>query len=98
MAANGHPADGVTPGRDGNDELPHDDEDAIHFLRQILDDARSQRRDLVTHYTVDDLRVALGFQKPPGESGNGSPTGEAAQGHPPGGAHNSPDPQDGGRI
>ena len=40
----------------------------IHFLRQILDEARSKRQDLVTHYTVDDLRIALGFQKPPDES------------------------------
>ena len=34
------------------------------FLRRILDEARSKRHDMVTHYTVDDLRVALGFAKP----------------------------------
>ena len=34
------------------------------FLRQILDEARSRRHDLVTNYTVDDLRVALGFEEP----------------------------------
>ncbi len=54
----------------------------LHFLRHILDEARSKRHDLVTHYTVDDLRVALGFQKPPDEAGPGRP---------PGTAHDSPD-------
>jgi multidrug efflux pump subunit AcrB len=43
--------------------VPHD-EDVLAFLRRILDEARSKRHDLVTHYTVDDLRVALGFEKP----------------------------------
>ena len=28
-----------------------------------MDEARSKRLDMVTHYTVDDLRVALGFAK-----------------------------------
>ena len=40
------------------------DEDVLAFLRHILDEARSKRHDMVTHYTVDDLRVALGFEKP----------------------------------
>ena len=31
---------------------------------RILDEARSKRHDMVTHYTVDDLRAALGFAKP----------------------------------
>jgi multidrug efflux pump subunit AcrB len=42
----------------------HHDEDALAFLRRILDEAREKRHDMVTHYTVDDLRVALGFAKP----------------------------------
>jgi hypothetical protein len=37
------------------------EEDAVAFLRRILDEARAKRRDMVTHYTVDDLRAALGF-------------------------------------
>jgi multidrug efflux pump subunit AcrB len=40
------------------------DQEVLAFLRRILDEARSKRHDLVTHYTVDDLRVALGFEKP----------------------------------
>jgi multidrug efflux pump subunit AcrB len=43
--------------------LRHDD-DVLAFLRHILDEAREKRHDMVTHYTVDDLRVALGFEKP----------------------------------
>ena len=31
-------------------------EDVLVFLRRILDEARSKRHDMVTHYTVDDLR------------------------------------------
>jgi multidrug efflux pump subunit AcrB len=64
-------------GQDSNDQ------DALQFLRHILDEARARRHDLVTHYTVDDLRVALGFQKPPGETGAKSSTGETDQGRPP---------------
>jgi hypothetical protein len=41
----------------------HLEDDALVFLRQILDEARSKRHDMVTHYTVDDLRNALGFAK-----------------------------------
>jgi hypothetical protein len=41
----------------------HIEDDALVFLRQILDEARSKRHDMVTHYTVDDLRNALGFAK-----------------------------------
>ncbi len=33
-------------------------------MKQILDEARSRRHDMITHYTVDDLLVALGFSKP----------------------------------
>ena len=42
----------------------HQDDDALAFLRRILNEAREKRHDMVTHYTVDDLRVALGFAKP----------------------------------
>jgi multidrug efflux pump subunit AcrB len=42
------------------------EDDVLAFLRRILDEARSKRHDMVTHYTVDDLRVALGFGKPRG--------------------------------
>ncbi|OJW23027.1 MAG: hypothetical protein BGO49_28250 [Planctomycetales bacterium 71-10] len=44
------------------------EEDAVGFLRRILDEARARRHDMVTHYTVDDLREALGFTRaaPPG--------------------------------
>jgi multidrug efflux pump subunit AcrB len=44
--------------------LPAQGEDVLIFLRRILDEARAKRRDMVTHYTIDDLRVALGFEKP----------------------------------
>ncbi len=45
-------------------ESPEQREEVLNFLRQILDEARSRRHDLVTNYTVDDLRVALGFEEP----------------------------------
>ncbi len=41
----------------------HQEDDALAFLRRIMDEARSKRNDMVTHYTVDDLRAALGFAK-----------------------------------
>jgi multidrug efflux pump subunit AcrB len=44
---------------------PGDGDDVLDFLKELLDEARSRRSDLVTHYTVDDLRVALGFEKQP---------------------------------
>jgi predicted RND superfamily exporter protein len=53
----------TVPSRSHAAEIAHE-EDALAFLRRILDEARAQRRDMVTHYTVDDLRVALGFAKP----------------------------------
>jgi multidrug efflux pump subunit AcrB len=52
---------------------PADEEDVLAFLRRILDEARLRRNDMVTHYTVDDLRVALGFEKP--NSGGDGPGG-----------------------
>jgi multidrug efflux pump subunit AcrB len=50
------------------------EDDALVFLRQILDEARAKRNDMVTHYTVDDLRIALGFEKRPSAKGDGAPT------------------------
>jgi hypothetical protein len=58
------------------DPVAATDMDAVVFLRQILDEARARRHDMVTHYTIDDLRVALGFEKPkPPGSGSGSGSG-----------------------
>jgi multidrug efflux pump subunit AcrB len=48
----------------GPDAVTNPDDDVLAFLRRILDEARSKRHDMVTHYTEDDLRVALGFAKP----------------------------------
>ena len=42
----------------------HNVDDVLVFLRRILYEARSKRHDMITHYTIDDLRVALGFEKP----------------------------------
>jgi hypothetical protein len=50
--------------------------DALIFLRQILDEARAKRHDMITHYTVDDLRVALGFARPGTDGNSTSPAGE----------------------
>jgi hypothetical protein len=46
-------------------------EDVLIFLRRILDEARKKRHDMITHYTVDDLRVALGFEQPRTDAGTG---------------------------
>jgi multidrug efflux pump subunit AcrB len=62
-AGHGYPSDGH-----GTGVIPPD-EDVLAFLRRILDEARSKRHDMVTHYTVDDLRVALGFEKPRHDEG-----------------------------
>ena len=51
----------------------HTDDEVLGFLRQILDEARSKRHDMVTHYTVDDLRVALGFAKASPATGDPAP-------------------------
>jgi multidrug efflux pump subunit AcrB len=42
----------------------HNGDDVLVFLKRILDEARSKRQDMVTPYTVDDLRIALGLEKP----------------------------------
>ena len=39
-------------------------DEVLVFLRRILDEARAKRHDMVTHYTADDLRAALGFARP----------------------------------
>jgi hypothetical protein len=39
------------------------EDDAVAFLRRILDESRAKRHDMVIHYTVDDLRDALGFTR-----------------------------------
>ena len=62
--ASGHPA--APAGPDANPRL---NDDVLGFLRRILDEARSKRHDMVTHYTADDLRVALGFAKPKSDEG-----------------------------
>jgi hypothetical protein len=76
------------PGHDG--EADHDgkprrheehadrDADALAFLRRILDEARSMRHDMVTHYTIDDLRAALGFARPRSDGTSAGGTGERA--------------------
>ena len=48
----------------GPDTVTRRNADVLVFLRRILDEAREKRHDMITHYTVDDLRVALGFEKP----------------------------------
>src|SRR5262249_12118220 len=70
------------------------DEDVLAFLRRILDEARAKRHDLVTHYTVDDLRVALGFEKP--KSDDGPRTARASTPEPPRGPTESSGPRDSG--
>ena len=61
--------DGRDGKRGGHDVPAEQNADALIFLRKILDEARSKRHDMVTHYTIDDLRVALGFARP-GSDGN----------------------------
>ncbi len=58
------------------------DDDVLAFLRRILDEARSKRHDMVTHYTVDDLRVALGFAKPGSDEGGAPGAGRYASAQP----------------
>jgi multidrug efflux pump subunit AcrB len=47
--------------------VPQSEEEVLVFLKRILDEAKSHRSDMTTHYTVDDLLVALGFAKPKSE-------------------------------
>ncbi len=66
----------------------HGTGDVLAFLRRILDEARAKRHDLVTHYTVDDLRTALGFtdKDKPDENSQDPDSGQApgsAPDHPP---------------
>ena len=48
--------DGDRPRRRRRPRRRIGDDDVLAFLRRILDEARSKRHDMVTHYTVDDLR------------------------------------------
>jgi hypothetical protein len=51
----------------GQDMVDHNGE-AVAFLARILNDARLRRRHaMTTHFTVEDLLVALGFSAPSGE-------------------------------
>jgi hypothetical protein len=54
---NGKPV--LPPVAEGNES----EQEVLAFLRRVLDEARSKRHDMVTHYTIDDLRAALGFAK-----------------------------------
>ncbi len=56
-------------------------DDVLDFLRRILDEARSKRHEMVTHYTVDDLRVALGFAKTRPSEEISPRVGKQAPGH-----------------
>jgi len=97
--ANGHGGRGHTVVESNQDDRQGpSNQDALLFLRQILDEARSKRHDLVTHYTVDDLRVALGFQKPPGAEGAADHDHPSSSDGPPGPAHHSPDAHPEGGI
>ncbi len=60
----GRHAESGGPGPAGRRE-----DDVLAFLRRILDEARSKRHDMVTHYTADDLRAALGFARPGSDEG-----------------------------
>jgi hypothetical protein len=72
---------------------PRSESDVLVFLRRILDEARMKRHDMVTHYTVDDLRVALGFQQSASSDEASHRTGPGeARGNAPGiGSDPSPD-------
>ncbi len=82
---NGHPQHGKTHAQPAHKQ--ENREEVLTFLKRILDDAKSRRHDMTTHYTTDDLLLALGFAKPKGEAWNNpaSPNAEAiniAEGHP----------------
>ena len=47
-----------------HETVPQNQEEVLVFLKRILDEAKSRRSDMTTHYTTDDLLVALGFAKP----------------------------------
>jgi Fe2+ transport system protein FeoA len=87
---------------EGHSRVRVPQEDATTFLRRILDEAREKRHDMVTHYTVDDLRVALGFAKMEGSQptessknpGNSSQPSSSEDGHKP----NADSASDGGHY
>ena len=68
--------------RPGSTPTDGAEDDVLAFLRRILDEARSKRHDMVTHYTVDDLRAALGFAKP-GSTGDALAPGGTPRPRPP---------------
>jgi multidrug efflux pump subunit AcrB len=61
--------------------LDRNEHDVLVFFRQILDEARLRRHGSITHYTVDDLRAALGFGEPGtgGEDIHGAGEGTSTQ-------------------
>jgi hypothetical protein len=87
FAQEGRSAHRGTSDHDGESGEPEtvmdrEERDVLIFLRQILDEARSKRHDVVKHYTVDDLRVALGFKKPGTDGDSTDGVGEHASTHP----------------
>jgi hypothetical protein len=78
-----HHAETVANGKHHGLEVPvhqppkQQSDDVIAFMKQILDEARSRRHDMTTHYTVDDLLMALGFAK---SNGTTEPDSQAAHG------------------
>jgi len=78
---NGRDVEDGRQGRDGRDTPAEQNADALIFLRQILDEARAKRHDMVTHYTIDDLRVALGFARPRSDGNTGREAGENTLSH-----------------
>ncbi len=54
--------EGENAKHDGRHEPEPTNQDVVSFLRDILEESRSRRHDMTTHYTVDDLRNALGFE------------------------------------
>ncbi|MDG3004620.1 efflux RND transporter permease subunit [Paludisphaera mucosa] len=69
------------------------EQDALVFLRKILDESRAKRHDMVTHYTIDDLRDALGFTRTDQASDSDLDGGDAAG---PGGPGRGPEDPFGG--
>ena len=71
-----HAENGVHDGESAvePEAIPQSQEEVFVFLKRILDEARSRRSDMTTHYTTDDLLVALGFAKPKGEAPNQHPS------------------------
>ena len=76
-AHDGHAPEDGSAGHNGHanghavvDPAHPEAEEVVVFLKRILDEARSHRSDMTTHYTTDDLLVALGFAKRKSEDPN----------------------------